>query len=139
MVRFSTGFFWLSFISMTVSVGTTTLRTARCCPSETTRCSRLCLTLFSWPEYVFTTYQRNIQVQSSLEDEFDDFLGDIVGGAKVETCDCDEPEDDGGRLRDLPAVGPLYALELGPAGAQEADGAVAAAQRSAGRARDVAA
>ena len=30
------------------------------------------------------------------------------------------------------AVGPLHALELGPAGAQEADGAVAFADRSAG-------
>src|SRR5271166_5359316 len=61
MVRFSTVTFWLSFISETASVGTTTERTARCCPSDTTRCSRLCLTLFSWPEYVLTTYQRNIQ------------------------------------------------------------------------------
>ena len=34
----------------------------------------------------------------SLEDEFDDFLGDIVGGAKIETCDGYEPEYDGGRL-----------------------------------------
>ena len=33
-----------------VSVGTTICLTARCCPSDTTRCSRLCLTLFSWPE-----------------------------------------------------------------------------------------
>jgi len=24
------------------------------------------LTLFSWPEYVFTTYQRNIQIQKLL-------------------------------------------------------------------------
>src|SRR5436305_14924360 len=60
MVRFSTVIFWLSFISDTDSVGTTICLTARCCPSETTRCSRLCLTLFSWPEYVLTTYQRNI-------------------------------------------------------------------------------
>src|SRR5271165_5220730 len=103
MVRFSTVTFWLSFISETASVGTTTERTARCCPSDTTRCSRLCLTLFSWPEYVLTTYQRNIQkllhedgegastcplIQGS-EDKFDDFLGDIVGQAKVETGDGD--------------------------------------------------
>src|SRR5437588_243888 len=60
IVRFSTVTFWLSFISDTDSVGTTIWRTARCCPSDTTRCSRLCLTLFSWPEYVLTTYQRNI-------------------------------------------------------------------------------
>src|ERR1700678_163939 len=95
MVRFSTVIFWLSFISDTASVGTTTLRTARCCPSEMTRCSRLCLTLFSCPEYVFTTYHRNIQFRVSLQDEFDDFLGDGVGGAEVQPGDDDEPEHDG--------------------------------------------
>src|SRR5271169_4068045 len=98
MVRFSTGFFWLSFISITVSVGTTTLRTARCCPSETTRCSRLCLTLFSWPEYVFTTYQRNIQIQSPSEDEFNDFLSHVVGQAQVGAGYGHEAEHHGGRL-----------------------------------------
>src|SRR5271168_3538354 len=105
MVRFSTVIFWLSFISETASVGTTTLRTARCCPSETTRCSRLCLTLFSWPEYVLTTYQRNIQTS---EDEFDDFLGDVVGQAEIRAGDGDEPEHDGGRLKDVAAIGPLH-------------------------------
>jgi hypothetical protein len=50
MVRFSTVIFWLSFISETDSVGTMICRTARCWLSDTTRCSRLCLTLFSWPE-----------------------------------------------------------------------------------------
>ena len=33
-----------------VSVGTTTWRTARVWPSDETRCSRFCLTLFSCPE-----------------------------------------------------------------------------------------
>src|SRR6202161_2959893 len=130
MVRFSTVTFCLSFISATASVGTTTLRTARCCPSDTTRCSRLCLTLFSWPEYVFTTYQRNIQIQVPLQDEFDDFLGDVVRQPKVEARDCDEPEHHGCRLRHLPPVGPLSALKLRPAGSQEADRAIAAPQRS---------
>src|SRR5947209_18311946 len=65
IVRFSTVTFWLSFISETDSVGTTIWRTAVCCPSDTTRCSRFCLTLFSWPEYVLTTYQRNISIDSS--------------------------------------------------------------------------
>src|SRR5258708_27325783 len=110
MVRFSTVTFWLSFISETASVGTTTLRTARCCPSETIRCSRLCLTLFSCPEYVLTTYQRNIQETS--EDEFDEFFGDEVGGAEVGPGDGDEADDDGGRLRDMPAVWGRYALPL---------------------------
>src|SRR5229473_7173966 len=134
MVRFSTVTFWLSFISETASVGTTTLRTARCWPSETMRCSRLCLTLFSCPEYVLTTYQRNIQRIPLAQDEFDDFFCDEVCRAEVGPGDGDEADDDGGRLRDVPAVRPLYALQLGPAGADEADRAVAAAQRGAGRA-----
>src|ERR1700679_3257475 len=111
MVRFSTVTFWLSFISATASVGTTTLRTARCCPSEMTRCSRLCLTLFSWPEYVLTTYKRNIQIQRSLQDEFNDFLGQIVGQAQVGTGDGYEAEHHRGRLEDMTAVGPLHTLE----------------------------
>src|SRR6478752_843812 len=131
MVRFSTVTFWLSFISDTASVGTTTVRTARCCPSDTMRCSRLCLTLFSWPEYVLTTYQRNIQIQTSLEDEFDDFFGDEVGQAEIGAGDRHETEHDGGRLRDLAAVGPLDPLQLGPAGTQERERAVAATNRSA--------
>src|SRR5664280_2172232 len=121
------------------------------------RCSRLCLTLFSWPEYVFTTYQRNIQSSSTdsetdgtgrpvddapcgaitasarpSKDEFHDFLGDEVGEPKVGAGDGDEAEHDGCGLADLAAVGPLYALKLGPAGGEEACDAVAAAQRSAG-------
>src|SRR5580700_11902419 len=127
MVRFSTVTFWLSFISDTDSVGTTIWRTARCCPSDTTRCSRLCLTLFSWPEYVLTTYQRNIQ--GSSEDEFNDFLGHIIGQAEIGAGDRDEADDHRGGLRDLTAVGPLYPLQLGPAGTQEADCAVATLQR----------
>src|SRR5271166_2588939 len=122
MVRFSTVTFWLSFISETASVGTTTLRTARCWPRDTTRCSRLSLTLFSWPEYVLTTYQRNIQV---LEDEFDEFLGHVIGQAQIRARDRHEAEHDRGGLRDVAAVGPLDALKLCPAGAKEGDGAVA--------------
>src|ERR1022692_1423973 len=70
IVRFSTVIFWLSFISETDSVGTTTLRTARCWPSDTIRCSRFCLTFFSCPEYVLTTYQRNMT--AFLDDGVDD-------------------------------------------------------------------
>src|SRR5208283_1509647 len=127
MVRFSTVTFWLSFISETASVGTTTLRTARCWPSETTRCSRLALTLFSCPEYVFTTYQRNMT--KSLDDEVDELAGEIVGDAEEDAGDDYEAEHDAGRLGDLLAVRPLDALELGPAGAQEVEDAVARRQR----------
>ena len=80
---------------------------------------------------MLTTYQRNIQTSS--EDEFDDFFGHEIGGAEVEAGDGDEPEHDRGRLRDLAAVGPLHALELSPARAQEGRDAVAGGQRSAGR------
>jgi hypothetical protein len=70
-----------------------------------------------------TTYQRNIQLPS--EDEFDDFLSDEVGGAKVQTCDGDEAEHDGGRLRDLAAIWPLDALQLSPARADEGECTIA--------------
>src|SRR5271155_3414392 len=91
IVRFSTVTFWLSFISDTDSVGTTTLRTARCCPSEITRCSRLCLTLFSCPEYVLTTYQRNIQDSSVVQ------CGD-VGTARTGRKECGKCGKTGGCL-----------------------------------------
>jgi hypothetical protein len=88
-----------------------------------------------------TTYQRNIQklLESRSEDEFDEFLGDIVGAAKVETSDGNEAKYDGCRLEDLTAIRPLDALQLGPAGTEEANGAVAAAERCTGRPCDVAA
>src|SRR3954464_8900625 len=50
LVRFLSGPFLFSFIPWTVSVGTTTWRTARAWFREDTRCSRFCLTLFSCPE-----------------------------------------------------------------------------------------
>src|SRR6185437_436838 len=54
-----------------------------------------------------------------------------VGEAEVGTGDRDEAEHDRRGLRDRAAVGPLDALKLGPACAQEADDAVAAAERCA--------
>src|ERR1700726_373336 len=123
MVRFSTVIFWLSFISETASVGTTTWRTARCWPSETIRCSRFCLTLFSCPEYVLTTYQRNMTV--FLDDCVDDLAGDVVGDAEEDAGDDDEAEYNAGGLRDLLAIRPLDPLQLGPARPQEGDDAVA--------------
>src|SRR3954471_13530556 len=62
-----------------------------------------------------------------LQDEVDDVLGDDVGETEVCAGDDHEADHDGGRLADLTAVGPLHTLKLGPAGAQEADEAVAAA------------
>src|SRR3954471_14842509 len=54
-----------------------------------------------------------------LDDEVDDFLGDAIGDAEVEAGNHHEAEHDGGGLRDLAAVRPLYALELRPRGAKE--------------------
>lgn len=77
----------------------------------------------------------DLSVQSlgaALQDEFDDFLGYVVGQAEVGACDCDEADDDCGGLGDLAAVRPLYALELRPARREEADDAIATANGSAG-------
>src|SRR5437763_16545856 len=98
MVRFSTVIFWLSFISETDSVGTTICRIARCWPSDTTRCSRLCLTLFSWPEYVLTTYQRNILLLLLLKDPIHQVRGDRVSQAEVQPGDDHEADPYPGRL-----------------------------------------
>src|SRR4051794_11536519 len=68
------------------------------------------------------------------DDDVDDLLGHVVGQAQVQAGDDHEADDHAGRLGDLPAVGPLYALELGPARAQEAEEAAdAAMRRRAGR------
>src|SRR5438309_12102377 len=70
---------------------------------------------------------------SLLENQVDDLLRDEVGQAEVGAGDGDEAEHDPGRLRDLAAVRPLDALELGPRGAQEVGDAVAPRPRAGGR------
>src|SRR3954468_11886021 len=114
MVRRSIWIFWPSFISETCSVGITIWRTLRCWPSETTRCSRFCLTLFSCPEYVLTAYQRNIVFQSRLEDCLDQLREERVEPAEVGAHDQHEEENDPRELRELLAVRPLDALQLRP-------------------------
>src|SRR4051812_6078038 len=66
-------------------------------------------------------------VPSGLEvEECGDDLGpDVVHEAEVAAGDHDEAEHDGRCLRDGPAVRPLHALELGPAGTEESKDAVA--------------
>src|ERR1700677_4484139 len=64
----------------------------------------------------------------ALQDEFDDFLGDIVGEAEIGAGDRDEPEHDGRGLKHMATIRPLDALQLGPAGAQKPDRAIAFAQ-----------
>src|SRR5580704_4309729 len=59
----------------------------------------------------------------ALENEVNDLLCHPIGSAQVHAGDRDEAEHDGRGLGDLGAVGPLYALKLGPGGAQEGDGA----------------
>src|SRR3954453_8147652 len=114
MVRRSIWIFWPSFISETCSVGITIWRTLRCWPSDTTRCSRFCLTLFSCPEYVLTAYQRNMFFRSRLEDCLDELREDRVQAAQVGTDDQHEEENDPRELGELPAIRPLDALKLRP-------------------------
>src|SRR5215203_1208283 len=63
------------------------------------------------------TYQRNISV--FLEKGFDEGLPDGVEQTQVATGEHREPERDGRALEDLAAVGPLDALELVDAVAEE--------------------
>src|SRR5665811_1360794 len=97
MVRFSLASFWPSLLtSITCSVGTTTWRTSRPWPIVSTRCSRLCLTLFSCPEYVLITYQRNIQDLfrvGSSQDQIHELAEDQVERPQV--CGGDHDEDQG--------------------------------------------
>src|ERR687889_97231 len=103
IVRRSIWIFWPSFISETFSVGMTIWRTLRCWPSETTRCSRFCLTLFSCPEYVLTAYQRNI-AKSRLEDGLDESREESAKTAEVGPDDDHEEENHPRKLCELPAV-----------------------------------
>src|SRR5215208_8025476 len=91
------------------------------------RCSRFCLTLFSCPEYVLMTYQRNMEVRClslargmGSEEALDEEVEDRVEGAQVGRCDRDEDQGNGRGLDQGLTVGPLDALELGPARHDEA-------------------
>src|SRR5579883_3074639 len=81
------------------------------------RCSRLALTLFSWPEYVLTTYQRNMEDGSCLlseEDVDDEALERLVGRVQVHADD--EARDDHDRRAgdELALPRPLDLLQLHP-------------------------
>src|SRR2546423_11479799 len=97
-------------------------RTLRSCPSDTTRCSRFCLTLFSWPEEVLTAYQRNI---FPLQNCLDQLGEDLIDGAQVDAGDHYEEEDDARELGQRPAVGPLNSLQLRPARLEEVENSTA--------------
>ena len=54
-----------------------------------------------------------------LENEIYDLLGRPVGKTEVYARDGHEADDDCSGLSDVTPVGPLYSLQLGPAGSQE--------------------
>ena len=59
-----------------------------------------------------------------LEDRFHDRLGHEIRKPEVDPGNRHEAQNDGRRLRDLAAIGPLDAMELRPASPQERDGTV---------------
>src|SRR6185437_5602869 len=70
-----------------------------------------------------TTYQRNMflsEVTKRLgEDELDDLRRKEVGNAQERAGDDNEADHDSGGLHHLPAVRPLYSLQLAPASLKE--------------------
>src|SRR3954463_14941055 len=96
---------------MTCSVGTTTRRKRCRCPIDSMRCSRLALTLFSWPEYVLTTYQRNMRLLPQ-EDLLDDLLPHLIVDVEEEADDDTRDDHDDGALDDLRLTGPFDLPEL---------------------------
>src|SRR5919199_2718141 len=104
--RFSACTFCPSFVSITCSVGTTTRRNRGAWFIETIRCSRFVFTLFSCPEYVLITYQRNMPSPTDAprlleEDVLDEAPEDRVGRVQIDAHDDARDQDDGGALDDL--------------------------------------
>src|SRR4029079_5891877 len=99
--RFSVCTFWPSFVSITCSVGTTTRRKRGRWPIDSMRCSRLALTLFSCPEHVLTTYQRNMPNLLAEEETLDDLFPELVVQVQVDADDRAGDEHDDGALDDL--------------------------------------
>src|SRR4051794_17635360 len=100
------------------------------------RCSRLALTLFSWPEYVLTTYQRNTLVLLLTEEEvLDDALPEQVVGVEEDADDRAGDQHDGRPLDHLVLPGPVDLLQLRPRLADEATTALVVRRDLAGDAR----
>ena len=120
MVRFSTETFWLSFISWTVSVGTTTWRTEQVLVPRRDAVLEVLLDLLlvAGVGVDDVPAEHGFQSSSVLEDGVDERFPQRIEQAEVAACDHDEAEDDGGRLADLPAVGPLHAAQLVECGAR---------------------
>src|SRR6185295_4625318 len=121
---------------MTCSVGTTTRRNFGAWFMDMIRCSRLVFTLFSWPEYVVMTYQRNISAPpsdaavlmgSALDEHvLDESLEDEVTRVQEDADDHAGDQHDHNALDQLRLGGPFDLLELGNRLADEACDASAA-------------
>src|SRR5436190_18022008 len=97
---------------MTCSVGTTTRRNRWRWFIDSMRCSRLVFTLFSCPEYVLITYQRNMAPLPD-QDVLDEIGPDAVVGVEVHADENAGDEDDRGAAHDFLLRRPLNLLELG--------------------------
>src|SRR6186997_2415030 len=104
--RFSICTFCPSFVSITCSVGTTTRRNRGDWFMDRMRCSRLVFTLFSCPEYVLITYQRNMPT-SLQKDVADEGTDQLVDAPQIGTDDEHGNDDDDGSLDRLRPVRPV--------------------------------
>src|SRR4051794_23379035 len=86
------------------------------------RCSRFVLTLFSCPEYVLITYQRNMPT-SLQKDVADEGADQLVDAPEIGTDDEHGDDDDDGSLDRLGPVRPVDLAELGHRLADEATAA----------------
>src|SRR3954453_14671791 len=83
------------------------------------RCSRFVLTLFSCPEYVLITYQRNMPT-SLQKDVADEGADQLVDAPEIGADDEHGDDDDDGSLDRLGPVRPVDLAELGDGLADEA-------------------
>src|SRR5437879_627043 len=95
---------------------------------DSIRCSRLAFTLFSCPEYVLITYQRNIRSSLAQHDVLDEVLPQLIVQPEVGADDDAGDQHDRRPAHDRLLVRPLDLLELGDRLLDEMDRA---------RARDV--
>src|SRR3954471_24837251 len=123
-MRFSVCTFWPSFVSITCSVGTTTRRNRGDWFMDRMRCSRFVLTLFSCPEYVLITYQRNMPT-SLQKDVADEGADQLVDAPEIGTDDEHGDDDDDGSLDRL---GPIRPVDLAKLAHRLADEATAPAR-----------
>src|SRR3954451_21633494 len=98
---------------MTCSVGTTTRRNRWRWFMDSIRCSRLAFTLFSCPEYVLITYQRNIRSSLSQHDVLDEVLPQLIVEPEVGADDDAGDDHDRGPAHDRLLGRPLDLLQLG--------------------------